>query len=249
MPFYYIRPDEMPTATVTTTAGATNAAYTDDWICDGRPGRPARSTNGTVTWSAAFSSAEVGLIAVCNCNSDVNASIGGGITATVTAGALEANGIRLNGFTAPTPASITGLTVGFSGAAVAVTLGEFVFGKRRTLTNAAGNYGGPRFDGEGYTLEDYPLTVDAEFGSTMPYDRGLVSRTLRGTQVYTVSQFADLLAWQKAQRSGSKPSLIVPDSTVNDAWLVTFRITSYKNLGNSLIEASIEFVEYPRSRW
>ena len=69
MAFYYVRPDELASlnAAVTTSAGATDADYTDDWVADGRPGRPAKSTTGTVTWSLTFSSAEVGLVAVCNC--------------------------------------------------------------------------------------------------------------------------------------------------------------------------------------
>ena len=189
MAFYYIRQDELASygATVTTTVGATDSDYNDDWICDGRCGRPARSasfgspsTTGTVTWSASFSSAQVGLIAVCNCNSNVNATIGGGVTGTVIAGALGENGIRLSGWLAPTPVTITGLTVGFSGAADDVVLGEFVFGKRRTLTNVNGGNGGPRMSDLAFELIDFAEDDQGEFISVPPYDRGLEQRRLKG---------------------------------------------------------------------
>lgn len=251
MAFYYVRPDEAPSlsSTVTTTAGDTDSDYTDDWICDARPGRPARSTTGTVTWTAAFSSAEVGLIAVCNCNSDVNATIAGGISTSVVAGALETNGIRLSGFAAPTPATITGLSVGFSAAAADVVLGEFYFGKRRTLVAANGTCGWPRLEDLLIEDDDFEMPIEGDFVSVPPYDRGLFGRRLTGSHIYTSSQLADLKAWRKAQRAATKPSLIVPDSTVNDAWLVQFRALEFKPIDSDLWQVRLEFVEYPRSRW
>lgn len=243
MAFLYMRPDEWASlsATVTTSAGATDSDYIDDWVADGRPGRPAKSTTGTVTWSLTFSSAEVGLVAICNCNSDVNVTIGGTVSGTVTAGALQPNGIRLNGFQTFTPASGTTLTVAVSGAASAVTLGEVMAGKYRTLT-------APRFDST-LSENDFGLSAEAEFASIHPFDRGLVARTLKGSQLYTTADRDLILAWQRAQRANSRPSLIVPDSTVNDAWVVLLSPIEYTQVGPGLWEVELEFQEYPRSRW
>jgi hypothetical protein len=243
MAFLYVRPDEAwsLSGTVTTTAGATDSDYTDDWIVDGRVGRPARSTTGTVTWSIAASSGEVGLVAVCNCNSDVNATIGGGVSGTVTAGALQPNGIRLNGFQTFTPANITTLTVGFSGAADDVVLGELIAGKYRTIR-------APRFDSD-WEIDDYRLNVDAEFGSINPHDRGLESRKITGFNFYTTADRDLILAWYRAQRAASKPSLIVPDSDVNDAWVVQLLTPKYQRAGADSWRVELTFVESPRSRW
>jgi hypothetical protein len=58
-----------------------------------------------------------------------------------------------------------------------------------------------------------------------------------------------LQAWYRSQRGWSKPSVIVPDASVNDAWIVTVRSFRYRKLDNNLHEVALEFVEYPRSRW
>lgn len=251
MAFYYIRPDEMWSlgATVTTTVGTTDTDYTDDWIVDGRAGRPARATSGTVTWSAAFSSAEVGLIAVCNCSSNVNATIGGSVSGTVLAGALGENGIRLNGWLAPTIANMTTLTVGFSGASANVTLGEFAFGKRRALTNIRGGIGGPRLRDATFTDDDF----DGSDETTLflpPYDRGLERRRLSGTNVFTTAQLDTIRAWRRAQKSSTKPSLIVPDSSINDAWLCRLIAVTYKPaMKDGQWTVDLAFEEYPRVRW
>lgn len=244
MAFYYMRADEIATlnATVTTSAGTTDSDYTDEWICDGRPGRPARATNGTVTWSATFTSAEVGLIAVCNCNSDVDATIGGGASATVTAGALKANGIRLNGFTTVTPANETNLTVGFSGAAATVVLGEFIAGKYRTLSPA------PHRETD-FDLEDFARESGAEFGSVPPYDPGMEARVFSGWQVYSTADRDLIIEWWRSQRAHTRPSLIVPDSTVNDAWVGYLNKPTYRIVGPDKWRVNLVFRELPRSRW
>lgn len=243
MSFLYIRPDELWSlnGSVSTTVGATDSDYTDDWLVDGRCGRPARATNGTVTWSIANTSAEVGLVAVCNANPDVNATIGGGLTGTVTAGALTANGTRQNGFQTFTPASISTLTVGFSAAAAAVVVGEVMAGKYRTLT-------APRFDSP-VEFDDFRLDTGAEFSSIMPYDRGLEGRKITGYNYYSKTDRDLIIEWFRAQRGGSKPSLIVLDSSINDAWVVQLLKPTYTQAGPNAWRVDLTFVEYPRSRW
>lgn len=243
MSFLYVRSDEMSTlgAAVADTTGATDSDYTNEWMCDGRIGRPVRATNGTVKWTATFTSAEVGLVAVCNCNSDVNATIDGTVSGTVTAGTLQPNGMRLNGFQTFTPATNTTLGVAFSGAASAVVLGELIGGKYRTLTRA------PRFDSD-FSFEDYTRDVGAEFGSILPYDPALESRTLSGYNYYNTTDRDLIIAWWRSQRNGTKPSLIVPDSTVNDAWVVRLLAPKFQKAGPDAWRVDLTFIEYPRSR-
>lgn len=245
MAFYFCRPDEWWSlgATVATSSGTTDTDYTDDWIVDGRPGRPARATSGSVAWTLSASSGEVGLIAVCNSNISVNTVISGGVSATVSAGALGANGIRRNGFATVTPANITTLVATITSNPSDVILGELVAAKYRTLAR------GPVTTEASIAFNDFRLDPGAEFSSVMPYDRGLVARKLTGSNVYNAADLAILQGWWEAQKSGSLPSLIVPDSAVNDAWIVTWTKFSYAQEAPVLWRVEFEFVEYPRSRW
>lgn len=237
----FVRADEnaVLNAAVTTSAGTTDADYTDEWIADGRIGRPARATNGTVTWSLTFTSAEVGIIAIGNCNSNVNATITGGVSTTVTAGALGENGIRLNGFVKVTPANMTALAVGFSGAASAVVLGEIIAGKYRALPI-------PMFD---ISHDDYVMEPGAEFASINGFDRGMEARRFTGTMKYTKANRDVLMGIWRAQRAGTRPTLMVYDESLNDAVMGFLSKPSYKQVGPNLWSVDLTFQETPRSRW
>lgn len=242
--FSYVRPDEMPSlsATVTTTVGATEADYTDDWLVDGRSGRPARATSGTVTWSCAFTSAEVGCIAVCNHNIDAarTISITGGFTTSLVGPALPADGIPLNPVIYPAATTIAVLAVGVAGNTAAVIIGEFVFGKLRTCI--AVRYGSD--------YDELPHDGNPPRGiSVQPFDEGLDGRTFSGVQLYTTAELAELIAWRKSQRGGSKPSLLIPDVSVQDAWLGELKPLRYRQVASGVWEVTFTFVEYPRVRW
>jgi hypothetical protein len=243
MAFYLMFPQEVATygASVTTSSGATDSDYDDDRICSGWPGKPARATNGTVTWSATFTSAEVGMIVVANCNANVNATIGGGVSTSVVAGALGANGIRLNGFTTVTPANQTNLTVGFSGASAAVVLGEFIAGKYRTFT-------APHFDSP-VNLKDFARDPGAEFSSIAPYDPKLEQLRIVGKQIYTTADRDLIIECFRGQRANTRPTVMVLDSTVNHAWVGFLDEPTYVQAGPGKWDVTIAFTEIPRSRW
>lgn len=244
MDLYYCRPDEnrLYGATVTTSVGTTDTTYLDEWLCDGRGGRPVKATSGTVTWSATFSSAEVGIVAVCSTNSDVNATIGGTVSGTVTAGSVQPNGIRLNGFLAPTPATGTTLTVGFSGAAAAVVVGEVIAGKRRTLTR-------PVYTGDDTEVDDHTPNRPMDQMFIPPYDDGMVQRTWSATFIVTTTERDNIVEWYLAQRGGNRPSLVVPDPSVNDAWLCFLQKPSFRPVSGRLWSVVLTIVEVPRVRW
>lgn len=244
--FLYVRPDENWAlyGAVADTVGATDSDFTNEWLCDGRAGRPVRSTNGTVTWTITNTAAEVGLVAVCHCDSNVNATIGGGVTATVVAGALQTDGIRLNGFATVTPvAGVTSMTVGFSGAASAVNVGEVIAGKYRSLTL-------PIYTADDRGERDFTRPQEMDLSSIPPYDPGLSARKpWEGTFILTTAQRDGVIDWFRAQRNGTRPSLVVPDSSVNDAWVCFISAPQYRPAGPRHWSVSFSMTEVPRVRW
>lgn len=241
----FMRPDEIATrgASVATSAGATDTDYTDEWLCDGEVGQPVRSTNGTVTWSATFTSAEVGLVVLANCDSDVNATLGGGVSGTVVAGALQPDGIRLNGFALQSPANETNITVAFSGAAQAVVLGELFAGKYRTL-------GLPLIATDQREPEDFTRRNSLDLASIAGYDPGLAARKWSGTWLMSTAEKAIVDGWFLAQRNGTRPGIVIPDDTVNDAWVcfIAKPVSRPANVPSKWF-VEITFMEVPRVRW
>jgi hypothetical protein len=249
--FLFARPDEIYSynATVSIGSGTVDTTYSADSLTNGWPGKPVRMTGGALTATLTFTSGQVGVVALANTNLTANTTISGGVSGTITPATLPPNAIPLNAFTQVTPASTTTITMATSGNSANVIIGELMAGKLRTLTNAIGGTGAPRYLDIQFVDDDLPLPMDAEFGSIPPYDRGMERRTLKGTQIYTYAQLQDLRAWRQAQRSNSRPSLIIPDASINDAWVCLFRGMSYRPVASDLWEVTLEFLELPRLRW
>jgi len=241
---YYVRPDEnrLYGAAVADTAGTTDSTYTNDWLCDGRMGHPAKATNGTVTWTATFTSGSISLVAVCGTNSNVNATISGTVSGSVVAGTLQPNGIRLNGFATFTPTSGTTLGVGFSGASAAVVVGEVIAGPYRTLTR-------PVYSSDKTEIDDNAPTRAMDQSFLSPYDDGIVQRTWSGTFIVTTAERDNIIDWYLAQRGGTRPSLVVPLSTVNDAWVCFLQKPSFQPVSGTHWSVQLTIVEVPRVRW
>lgn len=242
--FYFMRPDEIPTIAAAVSGGA-DTGYLDDWLTDGRPGRPARAATGTQTWTVTIASSTVGFAAVCNHNVEAARTItlGGGIAATMTGPVLPPNGITLNPWVSFGPtAAVTSITVAVSSNPSALIIGEFVVGTRRTLERNLR----PAPD---FSQVYHVVRHEAEFNSLMPYDKGIVGRKLRGSVTLSDTGLQAVLDWYDSTRGGTKPSLIVPNSNVQDAWLVEMTAPSYQPTRQNQNEVTLEFTEYPRSRW
>lgn len=240
--FHYVRPDEMWSLDGAVSGGA-DTSYLDDWLVDGRPGRPVRATSGSPSWTVTNPSKDVGLIAVCNHNVDAGRTINitGGLTTSLTGPTLPASGIPLNPWVSVSETSVSTLTLAISSNSVPVFIGEFVAGKKRTLERSLIKEA--RFEQVYQTVRH-----GAEFDSLMPHDKGLVSRRLNGMLLLTSSGFDDVQAWVDSTRGGSRQTLIVPDTAKQDAWLVEIVEFSYVRQA-ALYRVSIAFQEYPRSRW
>lgn len=246
----YLPPSDFWTrgGTVTTTVGATDSDYTDDWLVDDKPNVPARGTSGTVTWSIASSSGSVSGIVIANHNIDGarTITIGGGITATGAAPASRANSIPYNAYIAisPTATGVTGFTVGVSGNSANLTIGEVVAGVFRS------------FPGRGLLMNELGGSNlnrgnGAQSLSVTPYDTAEAQRMWRSKVVATASELDDMMAWFEAQRNESRFSVFIPDSTVNDAWLVYLQEPEYELLPTRIpsYRVTINLIEIPRVRW
>jgi hypothetical protein len=242
--FHFVMPSEM-TSLYASVAATVDSDYLPGWLCDGRCGRPSRFTDGSPSATITPSPAgDVSLVAVCNHNLDAGKAVtfGGDITATVTNGAVPANGIGLNPFTTISPVSgVDNVTMAVSGNSQTVVIGEIVFGKSRTIR-------APQFVSP-FEIDGHDLDTDAEFSSLMPYDRGLEHRVITGWNYYSTADKDLILEWFRSQRGGSRPSLIVPDSTINDAWLCKLLKPKWQQAGPGKYRVDLTFVEYPRSRW
>ncbi len=220
-----------------------DADYLDDWLCDGRPGRPARGTSGSLIATLSFSAGNVNLVAICHHNLTVNATLGGGISGTIAASATQQNGIPLNVFTTVTLASVGGFTVSASNAATWV-VGEIVAGEATSLTL-------PVYTDDEIEENDFARPIEMDLSSIPPYDPGLKARTWAARwPALTASQHAELVAARDAQRGNTRPTLVVRLSSVNDAMLGFITALSHKpSLAPNRYDVSIAFTEIPRVRW
>jgi len=246
---FYLRPDEN-WAYGGSVAGVVAADYNPDWLVDGLPGRPVRSVGGSpggLALTITNAAGPVGLIVIGHHNLIVPVTIGGDITATLTPAATRTpRGLTLNPFAiVDTPVTTDTLTVTVSGNDVPEIIGEVAAGVLREMTPIM-------VDDAAYVITDFADPARGVALSVLPYDRGLERRTLSGKQYYDGTDLADLIAWWQAQRASSRPSVLIPDPDVNDAWFVNFQGFSYKPIGpksRDLYLVQFTFAEYPRGRW
>ena len=244
--FYYLSPANQ----VSLFAGVTatlDSDYTPAWLCDGRARRPVRSTNTSLSATIApLVAGTVSFVAVCHHNLSVNASFGGDITATVAAGALQDDGTRLNGFTTIAPvAGVDSVTLTVTSNGATVVLGEVFFGSHTTLSL-------PFYRDNGFEEEDAARPPENDLSDIPGYDTGEgVGRVWTATwPVLTQAELDGLRACRTAQRNRTRPTVIVPNTSVNDAWVCFITKISYKpgNTPNKW-QVSATFEEVAQVRW
>jgi hypothetical protein len=243
MSFHYVRPDEA--FTYGSVSGTVDATYDANWLVNGSPLAPAVGASGLTLTVTAPAARTVSLLAAVNSNVTGTIAISGGVTGTIPAAAAAPDGAFLNPWVAITPVSASSLvmTVGQSPSIV----GELVAGTMRTLERQL--LVDPEFD------PSEPLPWLGEASSLPPYDPGVVARTLVGETIVTQAGLEEIHAWYRSTRRGSRPTLIVPVDTVQDAWYVTFRYTFAPHMHGKtgvlpgMIRVRFAFTEVPRVRW
>lgn len=232
-----------------TVTGTVESTYNASWLLDPSPMRPVRGTTGLSLTATAPAARNVGIVAVLNGNVTGTVAVG---SHTVPAATLGADGIYLNSFLSVTPASLSSMLVVASG--TPTILGGVWIGVRRQLQRQL--LVRPTFQmGKGQEWE-------GEASSLPPYDSGIAyQRRLSGHTIVSDTGLEDIHAWYRSTRNGSLPSLIVPISDINDAWLVTFSydwspvhyidaaLRASFPQAKSIHEVAFEFVEIPRVRW
>ena len=248
MAFTFLRADEniLYGGSVTTSVGATDSTYVDDWLVDGRGTRPAKGTSGTVTWSATGGNGEVGIVVVHAHNVDAGRTItiGGGVSGSTTGPAARTNGIPVNpAIVIASPATTTNVTVGVASNTVTLTIGELLAGKKRALARSLPNTGLEW----GYLR--HAIRAENRRGSVPDLDRGVCARWLKASITLSTADRNVVLDWYEGTKDDTKPSAILPLDDVNDCWVVRFTECSVKPWQNGFWVVSMEFEEFPRKRW
>lgn len=238
--FLYLSPHKQ--VTLFGTASATvDTDYEDDWLVDGRPHRPARGTSGSFSATLSFTAGTVNLVVVGMHNLTVPITVGGGLSGTIAASATQQNGIPLNVYTTVSPASVSGFTLSASNP-VTWVVGEVIAGEATTLTL-------PKLSSDDRGLANYVRRMDVDVASIPPYDDGRDGDApWKGTFLLTTSELDAVEQWYRAQRNGTRPSVVVPNTNVNKALIGFLQPPQYNPIGPAFWRVQLVFEETPRLR-
>lgn len=233
----YDLPSDQVTGTWSQTGGTVNALYPLTRLDDGKPWNPTIFTANPTRITIDFGSAKrVDLVSFAHVNFDLGAVIHAQMnasnswsspsldTAVVIAGPAE-DGMPANPFVDLTPVS------GYSGSGFRYLSLQVVSGQvsllsfglirvtkvKRQITGFAST-GVRNRDWGGTESEKHPLierVTDA--GVQLGYSRGTRARFVNGSVRCVNAGWADLVTWTRSTRGRSRPCLLVPDPTVNEA--------------------------------
>lgn len=252
--FYFMKSDEIATYPLAngTLASVSSSGVDTDYsvqsLCYGWPGTPVRWTSGaasgTITLPAA---ATISMVVVSHHKLDAAKAVtfSSGITAVVTTPATTPpDGIPLNPFTTITPAAgVTAFNFAITGNSTDVIIGEIIAGAYRSLTL-------PLAKDDQRGLEDFSRQWNVAQSAVAPYRSGLASRApWRGRYMLTSAERDLVDAWFLSQCEGTRPSVVVPDPSVNEAIVGFLQKPSYSVAGPRHWNVELTFVEFPRSRW
>jgi hypothetical protein len=226
-----------------TVSGSVDTDFVAGWLIDGRPSFPVKTTGDLDLTATPPAPINADLFAVINhtitaANSAVLTRNGGTAVGSLVVPTWGEDGIPLNPFLKlAAPVSVTSLRIQVSGNTGAVVIAGLYAGPATELTTSF------LFD------ETFDPGVPFEWESLMaPTDDGLGEpRRTRGTMILTNADFALLQSAYRASRKGTRPTLIVPDTDANDAWLAQFQYTDNPKEGYHFV--TMEMMELPRTRW
>lgn len=243
--FYSARDRSIVGAGVT---GTVDADFDPEALTNGFPHLPVKRT-GTLSLAVATGSpaVEVGVVAAMNHTVDAARPIvlTGDLSLSLTPDVWRRDGFSKSPFhilTSPQP--VTGFTVTVTGNSVPVVIAELWAGECVQLENEL--FIQPDID----TAEPFPWESQMP-----PYDDGTEARRLAADTVVSDVGLAQIEGWYESTHRGTLPSLFIPDSYVNDAWLVRFKrkvtpvIIDAGDPSRSVHFVRFEFLECERTRW
>lgn len=249
--FLYLRPDECATLNQPVDGGPTDTSglqpHQPHWLTDGRTGRPVRGTSGSATWRVARNSPSlsgVNFLAAANTNLDAGLpiTVSGDVGGTLVS-SRRGDGVGHNPWTTISlvPAGIEEIFVAISGNTETIVFGEFFAGLARQLRRGT-QPGGQRQKDSRFLRTDT--------WSSLPGYDVKCDRYLQTWQV-TVDhgEFRAIQEWEEATQRGLLPSVIVPDTRVNDCFVVRFSGFAYRKQNPHTYEVDLRFIEYPRHKW
>jgi hypothetical protein len=244
---YFGRPDRMLRGTAANTAGSVNAAggYIVDYVGDSDPWRPTMWTTTSAGASITGSATSINAVVLANTNLDGGLTVTvGGVASSFTTPTARPNGVPWNGFSRGVTVSATSISFSVSGNSAAVRVGEFIGVLLETFPR-----GGLLANDIGYGHSDRRLPSTAPILPRNRYRRGIAGRLFSSSVLCNDYDDADdMMAWYEAQREGSLFSVFVPNSDVNDAWLVALAEPQITYDGG-YYRVQLTMEEYPRPRW
>lgn len=251
--FRYLRADEIKTfPLIDGTLGSVSSSnvdttYSANSLIAGWPGTPTRWTvtnpTGTVTLPASGSIDTV-VIAHHRLAAGATVTFSSGISVVVTVPAWPPDGIPLNPFNTLTLATgVTGFAFTVASNSGDAIIGEIIAGASRTLTL-------PVWNDDRRGQMNFARETKVELAAVAPYRRKLAARApWKGRFVLTTAERDDVDAWFLSQLEGTRPSVVIPDTSKNDAWLGFLQEPQYAPAGPRQWNVELTFVELPRTRW
>lgn len=239
--FLYLSPANQ-TSRGGTAAATVDTDYDSDHLVNGLPNALTRGTSGSFSASLTFPAAgTVNFGGVFTHNLTVAVTVGGGVSGTIAASATQPDGVPLNTYTTFTPTSASGVTLSASNPTTWV-IGDVIFGNATSLTL-------PKLSSDDRGQANFTRKLDVDVASILPYDDGRVgSAPWKGVFILTTAELDAINACYLAQRNGTRPTVIVRDTSINEAMLGFWQPPQYNPLGPALWRVQLTFEELPRLR-
>src|SRR5204863_8800793 len=120
-------------------------------------------------------------------------------------------------------------------------VGEFIAAKYHSMPL-------PVFSNDMRAEVDFTQKIDMDCSSMPPYDKGLAARVWECGFILRGSDVAILRSAFRGQRNGTRPSLVVMNSDVNDAMVCFLSPVQATGAGPDIYNVRVTFTEVPRVR-
>lgn len=246
-----LRPHKIWSLGKTVTFPTLQTTYTLGWATDGVPGNPVKgtTTGGVITLAGAAGMVDTLVMVNHNLGSPATVVVTGDISTTITVPTMRPNGIPFGIFKkVASPVSVSSLVFTIASNAANIIIGEIYAGLAEEWDLLSND--------NQFVYNVYPLSQpdESEMSSVAPYAGGREGRVLTGTNFADATELTFMQDWLAATYEGTRPSVIIPNPAINDAWSVKLgmALTHSQKRGDPdyLHEGvSVSFTEHIRSRW